>query len=89
MVGALHALANTHTGAVGLRRAAFGQGPGGRETIFMDDVDCRGTESRLIDCTHITSHNCQHYEDAGVRCIESEGRTLMWYQLQLVLYCSA
>ena len=34
----------------------------------MDNVQCRGTESRLFDCTHLTSHNCIHAEDAGARC---------------------
>ena len=34
----------------------------------MDNVQCTGTESSLISCTHITNHNCNHGEDAGVRC---------------------
>ena len=34
----------------------------------MDNVQCNGTESYLINCTHSTSHNCGHSEDAGVRC---------------------
>ena len=54
----------THIGTA-LRRAYFGQGSG---TILMDDVHCDGTESYLTNCIHITSHNCGHSEDAGVRC---------------------
>ena len=34
----------------------------------MDDVQCNGSESSLTSCPHITNHNCNHYDDAGVRC---------------------
>ena len=34
----------------------------------MDDVACRGTESRLSSCSHVTNHNCGHSEDASVKC---------------------
>jgi len=45
--------------------ARYGQGSG---AIHLDDVACRGSEDRLIDCTHVSYHNCLHLEDAGVRC---------------------
>ncbi|XP_019850025.1 PREDICTED: deleted in malignant brain tumors 1 protein-like isoform X9 [Amphimedon queenslandica] len=48
-----------------LTDAYFGQGTGG---IFMDDVACTGYELFLTNCSHTTSHNCGHHEDAGVRC---------------------
>ncbi len=37
----------------------------------MDNVQCVGTETRLIDCraNPIGTHNCVHGEDAGVRCL--------------------
>ncbi len=42
----------------------------GNSVIWLDDVRCAGTESRLIDCpaSSIGQHNCGHIEDAGVRC---------------------
>ena len=50
--------------------AHFGQGVG---DIWLDDVRCSGSESRLSQCTHpgFGRHNCDHSKDAGVVC---EGR---------------
>ena len=45
--------------------AFFGQGT---DPIVLDDVRCTGTESRLIDCPYNPTHNCIHFEDAGVTC---------------------
>ncbi|KAK3087601.1 hypothetical protein FSP39_008130 [Pinctada imbricata] len=54
-------------GAVALRNAAYGQGTG---TILFDDVVCIGTESNLGQCKYngLGLSNCDHSEDAGVRC---------------------
>ena len=54
-------------GAQALSLAYFGQGTG---QILLDNVECSGSESRLIECTanQIAAHNCIHLEDASVRC---------------------
>ena len=50
------------------QRAYFGEGQG---LIGVDDVECVGSESNLMDCNHTTDHNCGHFEDAGVTCAQS------------------
>ena len=45
----------------------FGAGSG---PIFLDDVQCVGSETCLFNCAHdgIGVNNCDHNEDAGVVC---------------------
>ncbi|XP_050957056.1 deleted in malignant brain tumors 1 protein isoform X1 [Labeo rohita] len=47
--------------------AAFGQGSG---SIWLDDVECSGSEGTLTQCSHrgLGRHNCNHDKDAGVVC---------------------
>ena len=52
------------------RDAAHGQGIG--LPIWLDDVRCRGTETRIEECAHLgwRLNNCDHSEDAGAKCCE-------------------
>jgi len=47
----------------------FGAGMG---PIFLDEVECTGSELNLTECTHsgVNVHNCNldHSEDAAVIC---------------------
>ena len=52
-------------GAISFGNARFGQGRG---RIVLDDVNCRGFEETLLSCQAYSTHNCDHSEDAGVRC---------------------
>ncbi|PIK38856.1 hypothetical protein BSL78_24294 [Apostichopus japonicus] len=47
--------------------SGFGFGSG---TIWLDNVDCVGTETRIEHCPSQAwgDHNCGHDEDAGVYC---------------------
>jgi len=54
-----------HTGrSIGNR---YGAGSG---RIWLDDVQCRGTETNIADCGHRVwgNHNCRHYDDVSVSC---------------------
>ena len=50
-----------------VRQFDEGSGP-----IFLDDLNCDGMESSLLDCRMIGLglgiHNCDHSDDAGVKC---------------------
>ena len=42
----------------------------GNDQIWLDNIACRGNETRLIDCPArpLGIHDCGHIEDAGVSC---------------------
>ena len=55
-------------GAKKVRSSAYyGTGSG---RILLDEVNCRGDESHILDCAHsgMNRHDCSHGEDAGVDC---------------------
>ena len=59
-------------GFVGVSDSAsyiFGSGASS-QSIWLADVACNGSESRLIDCSHagIGNENCDHSEDVGIIC---------------------
>ena len=64
--------------AVDARHSAYyGQGSG---PIWLDDLSCDGTEQTIGNCTHNGwgNHNCDHSEDAGVKCsVQPIGKLLL------------
>ena len=71
--------------AIALSRAEFGQGD---RPIYLDNVACIGNESRLAECQHQgnASHDCTHFEDAGVIC-QGEHSNTCTYTIALKCTC--
>ncbi|CAG0895736.1 unnamed protein product [Darwinula stevensoni] len=51
-----------------LKGGEFGAGAG---PIWLDELQCDGTEESLMDCLHLPwgQSNCQHNEDAALECL--------------------
>ena len=57
------------TALVAVLSAGFGEGT--TSNIWLDNIDCTGSELNLTDCSSSTyewSRRCTHGEDAGVVC---------------------
>ena len=52
--------------------------------IHLDDIDCAGDESRLVDCNHATwgEHSCNHEADLAVICskLKEDRNTVVQYR---------
>ena len=61
---------HTHTIITDATTLALSLVNDGSGQIWLDNVQCAGSESRLIDCpaNELGENNCRHSEDAGVRC---------------------
>ena len=57
------------SGGEAFLNAYFGSGTG---PLFLDGLQCTGTEAKLLNCYHrgigVTGYNCRHNDDAGIRC---------------------
>ena len=57
-----------------MTQAGFGEGVG---QIWLDNVQCTGSERKLIDCAASSSgvNSCTHAQDAGVKCVIGKSST--------------
>ena len=67
------------TGADRFLGGSFAPGTG---PIFIDELYCTGDEERLISCRYnpigVLVHNCEHSDDAGVKCPTILGENIMF-----------
>ena len=65
--------------AIPVRNAGFGEGS---ISILLDNLRCMGDEGSLLGCVDsadIGTHDCDHSEDAGVRC-EGMAFSVIYYR---------
>ena len=49
--------------------------------IWLDNVNCNGSESRLLECQHkgLGNHNCDHDKDVFITCEEKSNELMSSY----------
>lgn len=76
----------TSAGAVSLDALVFGAGVG---QIWLSNVQCSGSESRLVECRSLSGaedYRCYHSADAGLRCqMDNSGKELLCSYLHAVM----
>ena len=70
-----------------LKYSRFGAGTG---DILLDNVNCQGNETSLVDCQHAGwgVHNCGHHEDVSVLCADNfdvTGNNVIVYVLSYLM----
>ena len=68
------------TDAYSLPSGYFGQGTG---SVQIDQFACTGSESALLQCSHLTIDSCTYAQNAGVRCSQPGLHIVYRYNL----YC--
>jgi hypothetical protein len=49
-------------------------------TLFVNQINCEGSEEYLLACEHLVTTDCGISQMAGVVCVEiGAGNTLMWF----------
>ncbi len=58
----------------------------GEGLIFLDELDCSGSEIKLLACPSNDpgQHNCFHSEDVGVICLTSNSCECLKYCIDTV-----
>ena len=76
-------------GSIAVRGNQYGPGVG---LIYLDDLECSGTESSLLDCEHrgLSVSNCYHHQDAAVICKNNSKWIVLiklYYQITQLARC--
>lgn len=73
------------SGAVAVTDGRFGKGVG---PVYVGNVECQGTEMRLVDCNNVTTQaliGCHHGRDVGVLC---EGMHIIFVTNVILVNCN-